>query len=117
MKGLLIPVYGSPEILNDSVDKAKMMVFYNKEPAISTFNSHCNYYRYNDIDALTQPINPIATFFKRMYTSRYVVKNVIRGDILVYSSFDKLPNIIDYSVPQYFIDQVVAFYISDANVS
>lgn len=116
MKGLLIPVSGPPEILNDSLEKVKLIVFYNREPVISTFNSHCNYYRYNDIDSITQPVNVAATFFKRLYTHRYSIKNIVRGDVLVYSSFDKLPNVIDYSVPQYFVDQVASYYISDVNV-
>lgn len=51
-----------------------------------------------------------------MYTHSYNITNVIRGDILVYSSYDNLPNVVDSSVPQYFIDQVITYYLNDSDV-
>lgn len=116
MRGLLVPVSGYPEILYDDLEKVKLLIFYNHEPSLSTFNSHCNYFHYNENDSKFKPINKIATFFKRMYTHSYKMTNVIRGDILVYSSYDNLPNVVDSSVPQYFIDQVITYYLNDSDV-
>lgn len=116
MKGLLVPVSGYPEILYDDLEKVKLLIFHHQEPSLSTFNSHCNYFHHNENEALLKPVNKIATFLKRMYTHNYKIHNVIRGDILVYSSWDKFPNIVDASVPQYFVDQVIAYYLNDSDV-
>ena len=111
MRGLLIPVVGSPEIITQDLQSSKLKVFSTEDVLISTFDGKCNYYHYpQNIKNILQP-NVLATFLKRIYTNNYTL--TIRGDILVYSSADGFPNIIDDDVPIQFLQQVVLFTTTD----
>jgi hypothetical protein len=105
--GLHIPSIGTPDVLYQDLSSAKMYVFGSTDPVISTFDSKSNYYHYPQNKTNTQPINFIATFIKRMYSNNY--NCLVKGDILVYSSLDSLPHVIDDSVPMYFLQQIALF--------
>lgn len=107
MRGLLIPSVGTPEIITQDLHSAKLHVFSNNDVLISTFDGKCNYYHYpQNVNNFLHP-NVLATFLKRIYTNNYNI--IIRGDILVYSSVDGFPNIIDDDVPIDFLQQVILF--------
>ncbi len=109
MKGLYLPVDDYPQIISDQLQEAKSFVFGDKPITISTFDSLSNYYHYHNDIAINYPVNKCATYLKRLYTQNHQPLNLVRGDILVYSSIDKMPHMIDNSVHPYFIDQVMAF--------
>ena len=107
MLGLHIPAIGTPDIIYEDLSSAKMYVFGSTDPVISSFDSKSNYYHYPENNTNIQPVNFIATFLKRIYSSNY--NCTIKGDILVYSSLDGLPHVIDDSVSMYFLQQVALF--------
>lgn len=112
MRGLFIPVHDYPQIISDDTQAAKSFVFGSDSTTISTFDGLSNYYHYTYEVSHKHPVNVCATYFKRLYTQNYFPLNLVRGDILVYSSSDSMPHIIDSSVLPYFIDQVMAFMAS-----
>ncbi len=112
MRGLFVPVDDYPQIISDEILDAKAFVFANDSVTISTFDGLSNYYHYDNSVAHKYPENVCATYLKRLYTQNYSPLNIVRGDILVYSSLDEMPHVIDASVLPYFIDQVMAFIVS-----
>lgn len=112
MRGLFVPVNDYPQIISDELQDAKAFVFQSDQVTISTFDSLSNYYHYTNDVSHKYPVNKCATYLKRLYTQNYSPLNLVRGDILVYSSSDSMPHIIDDSVLPYFIDQVMAFMVS-----
>jgi hypothetical protein len=110
MKGILIPASGYPEFMLDDIQNVKLLVFNGKTPEVATFDGISNYYQLPYLESLHYPINTVATTLKRLYTKNHNMNTVIRGDILVYSSVDHLPNVIDASVHYYFVDQVINIY-------
>lgn len=108
MRGLYIPVDDYPQIISDEIAAAKSFVFGSSSITISTFDGTSNYYHRIDT-GLVYPINKTATYFKRLYTQNHSPLNLVTGDVLVYSSEDSLPHIIDSSIQSYFIDQVMAY--------
>lgn len=114
MRGLLIPTHGTPELLSDDLLDSKYLVFGQAETLVSTFDGRSNYYHYpQDLNNI-HPVNVIATILKRRYTNNY--KLFLKGDILVYSSSDSLPNVIDDNVDIHFLQQVL-LYIDQVNES
>jgi hypothetical protein len=109
VKGLYLPVDDYPQIISDQLQEAKFFVFGDKPITVSTFDSISNYYHYHNDIAIYYPVNKCATYLKRLYTQNYQPLNLVRGDVLIYSSVDKMPHMIDNSVLPYFIDQVMAF--------
>lgn len=116
MRGLLIPTSGFPEMFYDDIQQVKLLTFGNENTTVSTFDGVANYIHLDYYDGLDKPVNLVATFLKRLYTKNYTMKNFIRGDVLVYSSHDHFPNIVDSSVPQYFVEQVITHYVNNAHV-
>lgn len=112
MKGLFVPVNDYPQIISDDTQAAKSFVFGSDPTTISTFDGLSNYYHYTYEVSHKYSVNVCATYLKRLYTQNYSPLNLVRGDILVYSSLDSMPHIIDSSVLPYFIDQVMAFMVS-----
>jgi hypothetical protein len=110
MRGLHIPISDFPEILNDELTKIKDMVFLNNETTIYTFNGYANFYTYTGTIYDRMQVNKIATYFKRLYSGNYSIKNVVRGPILVCGSQDGIPGIIDTSVPHSFVEQLFLYY-------
>lgn len=111
MRGLLIPAIGNPEIIIKDLNEAKLHVFSNSDILISTFDGQCNYYHYPQDHKNIHHPNVLATFLKRIYTNNY--KLMIKGDILIYSSSDGFPHIIDDDVPIQFLQQVILFISND----
>ena len=111
MRGLLLSTNDYPQIISDEITDAKAFVFGSSPITISTFDGTTNYYHLID-KGLIFPVNKIATYFKRLYTQNYSPLNIVTGDVLVYSSEDSMPHIIDSSVQSYFIDQVMAYFVS-----
>lgn len=111
LRGLLLSTNDYPQIISDDISDAKAFVFGSSPITISTFDGTSNYYHLID-KGLIFPVNKIATYFKRLYTQNYSPLNIITGDVLVYSSEDSMPHIIDFSVQSYFIDQVMAYFVS-----
>lgn len=112
MRGLFVPTDDYPQIISDEIQDSKSFVFADKPTTISTFDGLSNYYHYTDEVAHLYPVNICATYLKRLYTQNYHPLNLVRGDILVYSSSDQMPHIIDASVLTYFVDQVLAFMVT-----
>jgi hypothetical protein len=104
MYGLWIPVNSQPEIITQDLQSSILHVFGSDDVVISTFNGEANYYHYDQKNYSHLPVNHLATVLKRIYTNNYNI--LLRGDILVYSSSDKFPHIIDDSVPFDFLQQV-----------
>lgn len=104
MYGLWIPSNSQPEIITQDLISSILHVFGNNDVCISTFDGQANYYHYHQKQYNYLPVNHLATVLKRIYTNNYDL--LIRGDILVYSSADSFPHIIDDSVPFYFLQQV-----------
>jgi hypothetical protein len=111
LRGLHIPVIGNPQILNKDLQSSKLHVFSQSEVLISTFDGKNNYYHYPQNYKNLHDVNFIATFLKRIYTNNY--KLFIKGDILIYSSVDSLPNVIDNDVTIDFLQQVILFISKD----
>lgn len=105
MKGLHIPVYGYPQILFDDTPKSKLHVFGNEDVLISKLNDKSSYYHYPQNYNNIHPVNFIATHLKRLHSNNY--KLVVRGDIIVYSSYEGIPNTIDDDVSIDIIQQVL----------
>jgi|APGre2960657373_1045057.scaffolds.fasta_scaffold127057_2 hypothetical protein len=116
MRGLLIPTSGFPEILYEDINEVELMIFKNQRTIVSTFDGTVNYVHLEYYSSLSKPTNVVATFLKRLYTKNYVVKNSIRGDVLVYSSSQNLPHLVNSSVPQYFVEQVISHYVNNPYV-
>lgn len=112
MKGLFLSVDDYPQIISDDIQDAKSFVFGSQPTTISTFDGLSNYYHYDYSLSHKYPVNICATYLKRLYTQNYSPLNLVRGDILVYSSSDAMPHIVDSSVLPYFINQVMSFMAS-----
>lgn len=106
-KGLYLPVSGTPSIITDTLSKAVQYVFPDQNVLISTFDGINNYYHVTH--SIYSSVNFIATHLKRVYTSNYNINNVIRGDIIIYSSSKYLPDEIDSSVNYYFIQEILTY--------
>ena len=103
----MIPTIGNPEVIIKDLQASKLHVFGGQEVSISTFDSKSNYYHYPQGLNNIHQTNVLATFLKRIYTNNYSL--IVKGDILVYSSIDGFPHIIDDDVPLYFLQQVILF--------
>jgi hypothetical protein len=112
MHGLWISCHSSPELLSTDLQSAKYHVFSDIDPMISTFNGQVNYYHYHQKNYSYLPINHLATVLKRLYTNNNTL--LLRGDIIIYSSSDGFPHIIDDSIPYYFL-QEIAMHTSGYN--
>lgn len=108
MKHLLIPVLGYPEILTDSdLSKIMISVFGSNDVSYSTFDTVTNYVHLANQKSNLYPVNNLATYLKRMYTHNYSINNVVRGDILAYTSVSDT-----YTILPYFVDQVLHYHVT-----
>ena len=105
MKGLHVPVYGPPQILFEELQKSKLHVFGNEDTLISSLNNESSYYHYPQNYNNVHPVNVIATHLKRIYSNNY--KLIVKGDILIYSSYDGISNTIDDDVNIEIIQEVL----------
>lgn len=107
MRGLHISPNSPPELITNDLELSKLHVFSQEETIISTFDGKSNYYHYPQNLHNIHPINKLATVLKRLYSNNHTL--VVRGDILVYSSLDELPHIIDADVRFDFLQQVILY--------
>ena len=106
MHYFLIPTQGYPEFISDSDDQKLMHSVFGTNPVtLSIFNSYIYYYFLSDQQSRKYPINPFATFIKRLTSNQYTLTNVIIGDVLLF--FPESTNPRMYSS---FIDQALLYY-------
>lgn len=104
---LCIPSSSNIEILTGDLDKVLMNVFSNSPISRSTFDGLTDYYHINSQNSFYYPENEIATHLKRIYTSNYNLNNIVRGDIVVFTSSE-----VNQSIMSYFLDQVLLYYVT-----
>ena len=107
MRFLYIPCSSHLQVFTSSLDSTLLNIFSSNSISRSTFDGITDYYHLSSTVSYSYPPNKIATHFKRLYSLDYSMNNVIRGDVLVTSSFDNNPSIMSY-----FLDQVILYYVT-----